>query len=254
MRRVLVVGLTLALGALSGCSFGPPAAAPEKGACRDLTQQDLNLPSNDSPVIDCAKQHTAETFLVGTFPASLADYPINDPALGGFVHDECQSGFQSYTGASDSLALRTLLTWVWFRPTQSDWDQGARWFRCDVVGGGAETSSLVNLPLTVRGVLSGTPDDAWMACAQGASIEGSVKVPCSSDHNWRAVSTVVLGSTDTPYPGTTEVIQTTSQFCHDSVSAWLGYPPEFNYGYTWFDQSKWDAGNRRSVCWAMTNL
>ncbi len=256
MRRVLVVGLVLALASsiLAGCGFGPPSPPPEKGACRELTQHDLTLANNDSPVVDCSKQHTAETYLVGTFPASLDNYDINDPALGSYVHDVCQTGFLTYTGASNSLSLRTLLTWVWFRPTTSDWKKGARWFRCDVVGGGAQSTQLLDLPLTVRGILIGNPDDAWMACAKGDSIDGSVKVPCSSDHNWRAVSTVVLGGVDDPYPGDAEVIQKTSQFCHDSVSAWLGYPAEFDFGYTWFDQNKWDAGNRRSVCWAMTNL
>ena len=32
-----------------------------------------------------------------------------------------------------------------------------------------------------------------MVCAQGATVSGSVKVPCSEKHDWRAVTTIVLG-------------------------------------------------------------
>ena len=44
-----------------------------------------------------------------------------------------------------------------------------------------------------------------------------------------------------------------SQTLADSVGAWLGYPPEYDYGYTWFHEGEWNAGNRRSVCWAATS-
>ena len=35
--------------------------------------------------------------------------------------------------------MRTVLSWAWFRPSEEAWDQGARWYRCDVVGGGDQS-------------------------------------------------------------------------------------------------------------------
>ena len=45
---------------------------------------------------------------------------------------------------------------------------------------------------------------------------------------------------------------TTRDFCSDSVGAWLNYPVDYDFGYTWFHEAEWEAGNRRSVCWAKT--
>jgi hypothetical protein len=28
---------------------------------------------------------------------------------------------------------------------------------------------------------------------------------------------------------------------------------DYDYGYTWFHQAEWKAGNRRSICWAKTD-
>ena len=42
-------------------------------------------------------------------------------------------------------------------------------------------------------------------------------------------------------------------FCSDSVGAWMNYPVDYEFGYTWFHEAEWQAGNRRSVCWSKTD-
>jgi hypothetical protein len=37
------------------------------------------------------------------------------------------------------------------------------------------------------------------------------------------------------------------------VGAWLNYPVDYDYGYTYFHEAEWKAGNRRSICWAKTD-
>ena len=93
-----------------------------------------------------------------------------------------------------------------------------------------------------------------MVCADGPTVSGSVKVPCTEPHQWRAVTTISIGDADEKYPGDRVVEVTTRDFCSKSVLAWLNYPVEYDYGYTWFHEAEWDAGNRRSVCWAKTDL
>ena len=148
--------------------------------------------------------------------------------------------------------MRTVVSWAWFRPSEKAWDEGARWYRCDVVGGGEESPEFVALPESAKGLLLGRPKDRWMVCATGPSVAGNGKVPCNQRHTWRAVTTIKVGLDTEDYPGDRLVEVKTKEFCSDSVGAWMNYPVDYDFAYTWFHEAEWEAGNRRSVCWART--
>lgn len=260
----LVLGL-LALLALSGCTGNEAqgsnvdpeqvdaVAAPELGACRVLTPDDVDRPSNATRTVSCSAPHTAQTFAVGNLPDSLHDADYDATDLGAWAYQTCSQRFMSFLGADESLAMRTVVSWAWFRPSEKAWGDGARWYRCDVVGGGDQSRSYVDLPKNAKGLMLGKPADDWLVCADGPSVSGSVKVPCSKPHDWRAVTTIKLGEKGDPYPGDRLVQVKTRDFCSESVGAWLGYPVNYDIGYTWFHEAEWQAGNRRSVCWAKTD-
>ena len=65
--------------------------------------------------------------------------------------------------------MRTVVSWAWFRPSEKAWDDGARWYRCDVVGGGEQSEEFVELPETAQGLLQGRPNDRWLVCVDGAT-------------------------------------------------------------------------------------
>lgn len=226
---------------------------PEVGACRLLTPDDVNQRANATTTVDCAEPHTARTYAVGQLPAKYDDADYDDSDLSSFAYETCGEKFRKYVGADESIAMRTVLSWAWFRPSTDAWDEGARWYRCDVVGGGEQSKEYVELPEETRGLLLGRPPDQWMVCAQGPSVSGSVKVPCSEEHDWRAISTIRLGTAKDEYPGDRVVEVRTREFCSDQVGAFLEYPVDYDYGYTWFHEAEWKAGNRRSVCWAKTD-
>jgi hypothetical protein len=256
---IAAVPVALAVLVLTGCARDGDRTGPERttppvaGACRVLTPSDIQQPSNASAVVDCADAHTAETFAVGDFPDRLtAGAEPDDRLLGAFVHPLCQQRFERFIGADDSLVLRATVTWAWFRASTAAWKSGAHWWRCDVVGGGEESPAFVRLPRTAEGLLLGKPDDRWLVCVNGPSVSGSVKIPCSQPHTWRAVTTIVVGKADDAYPGDHAVEVRTRDFCSRSVGAWLSYPVDYDYGYTWFHEPEWKAGNRRSICWAQT--
>jgi hypothetical protein len=256
LPRLLALIALLALGACTAGGAEPDKVSltpPERGACRQLTPADIQATSNDSPVVDCTEKHTAETFAVGEFPADVAGEDIDDPALGAYVFDTCEKKFQKFLGGNESSVMRATVTWAWFRPTEQAWDKGARWWRCDVVGGGEESTELVTLPKTAKGILLGIPDDRWTVCVNGRTVTDSEKIPCSEPHNWRAVTTIVLGKPGDDYPGDRVVAVRTRDYCSDSVGAWLNYPVKYDYGFTWFHEAEWKAGNRRSICWARTD-
>lgn len=261
----LVLVLALALAGCTGASPGSVGESeaeseataeaaseevPELGACRELAPDDLPAPVNTDPKVPCSQSHTAETFAVGELPPALDDASYDDERLGEFAYDTCTRAFMRFTGANESLAMRSLLSWAWFRPTEEAWEDGARWYRCDVVGGDETSPELLELPRTVRGLLLGTGDDRVMQCVEGEAVPGSPRVPCSEPHDWRAVTTIVLGTEDDPYPGDRLVEVRSRDFCDDSVSAWLDYPLQYVFAYTWLHEAEWKAGNRRSICWA----
>jgi hypothetical protein len=251
-----LAGLVLLVGGLAACGEDAPEATstepPEVGACRVLDAEDVSLPSNDSPVVDCATRHTAETFEVQELPADLHELDPDDSAIGAHVYETCSQSFAGFLQADESAVMRTVVSWAWFAPAEAAWEAGARWFRCDVVGGGPQLTDYRALPETARGLLEGMPPDEWMVCANGRTVNGSPKVPCSEPHSWRAVTTIKVGEPDEEYPGDRIVEVTTRDFCSDSVGAWLGYPDSYEFGYTYFKRAEWEVGNRRSVCWART--
>ncbi len=262
LPRLAVFVTVLLLLALSACTQGTAdteqedvdtVEVPELGSCRVLTPADVAESSNASPVVDCSEDHTAQTFAVGTFPERVSGEDAEDTDLGAFIFETCDKRFQSFLGGDDSLVMRSTLTWAWFRPSDNAWDQGARWYRCDIVGGGQQSKSFVNLPEDAKGLLLGQPEDRWMICVDGPTVAGSVKIPCSEKHTWRAVTTIKLGQPDDPYPGDRLVEVRTKDFCSDSVGAWMNYPVDYDFGYTFFHEAEWKAGNRRSICWARTD-
>lgn len=240
-------------GCGNGTEDGPDAEQmPRLGACRQLTPGDAARPSNASGVVDCAQEHTAETYAVGSLPDRLDDVAWDSRELGAFAYQTCATKFMKFLGADESLVMRTVLSWAWFRPSEESWAAGARWYRCDVVGGGEQSRSYVALPETAEGVLLGRVDDRWLVCVAGESVDSAPKIPCSAKHDWRAVTTIKVGEDEDPYPGNRLVEVRTRDFCSDSVGAWLNYPVSYDFGYTWFHEAEWVAGNRRSVCWAKT--
>ena len=256
----LVAALLLALAGCGEDDQGDPDAGqvdsvepPEVGACRVLTPDEVDQRSNGSRSVACDERHNAETFAVGDLPAELHDLDYADEELGAFAYRTCGEAFEEFLGADESLVMRTVVSWAWFRPSAAAWENGARWYRCDAVGGGAQSKRLIDLPTTARGLLEGKPKDKWLVCVNGETVNSGPKIPCTEPHVWRAVTTIKLGQPEDAYPGDRLVEVTTRDYCSDSVGAWLGYPPEYDFGYTWFHEGEWNAGNRRSVCWAKTS-
>jgi hypothetical protein len=226
---------------------------PQSGVCRNLTPDDVALPANATATVPCSEEHTAETFATGELPEEFDDTDYDDAELGHFAYRTCSTEFATFVGADESLVLRTTLSWAWFRPSAKAWDKGARWYRCDVLGGSTASTTYRPLPETAKGMLAGRPPDVWLSCARGPSVAEGEKVPCSQKHDWRAVTTVKLGQPEDPYPGDRVMESRTRSFCSTSVQAWLNYPAEYEYGFTFFHKAEWEAGVRRSVCWARTS-
>ncbi|WP_245565451.1 septum formation family protein [Nocardioides insulae] len=228
------------------------AEVPEAGVCRNLEGQALTAATDATPHVECDEPHNSETYAAGTLPEQFHDLSVASPDLDQWAYQTCTRELRRHLGADESTVMRSVFSWVWYRPSERAWKDGARWYRCDAVAGGPQTSALMDLPTVTGQLLAKKGEDRWMACAQGDSFDAAKAIPCSQDHDWRAVTTIKLGEPDAPYPGDNQAQVTTRDFCSDSVDAWLSYPGDFDFGYTWFGESEWEAGNRRSICWAQT--
>lgn len=260
MTRLAAAVLLLA-GLLSACEAKDvvPGAkdpedvkAPETGLCRDLDAEAIDSSTDDTEAVDCGKAHTAETFLVGELDKDATkDTEYDDPSVAKAVSEQCTPRFRRFTGATDSLALRTVVSWAWWRPSEDAWKAGSRWFRCDVVAR-STSAELAPLPRTAKGMLLGIPPAKWMVCADGKTVADAPRVACTEKHTWRAVSAVSIGKKRDPWPGSRLVEVRSRDFCSDWVGAWTNYSLDYEYAYTWFGKDDWASGNRLSVCWART--
>lgn len=262
----VVVLSVAALLLVSACGSGLSAdidpnqvdavSAPSRGACRVLEPADVQAPTDATRTVSCSKRHTAETYAVGALPAGLdaAAYDSKEVALAGYR--VCSDAFAKHLGADESVVMRTVLSWAWFRPSEKAWKKGARWYRCDLVGGTEAVAKdrYLALPRRTAGLLhTSKPADRWMVCGRGRSVSTSAKVPCTRPHDWRAATTIKVGDPDESYPGDRVIEVKTREYCRTSISAWLNYAVDFQFGYTWFHKAEWEAGNRRSICWARTD-
>ena len=134
---------------LAGCSapLKPQTAAdrtspPELGACYVLTPKDTDAPSNATATVPCTQPHTSETFAIGDAARPRPARSTPPRPTGSWIYPTCERAFEKFIGVDESLAMRVKLSWAWFRPSQRGWDKGARWYRCDLVGGTEEASAL----------------------------------------------------------------------------------------------------------------
>ncbi|NHA01981.1 hypothetical protein G5V59_26625 [Nocardioides sp. W3-2-3] len=169
-HAVAVVCLGLLGAGLSGCGSEDQGGntdpdlvdaveVPKTGVCRDLSPDDVAKPANATAAVDCASRHTAETYAAADLPAEYDDADYDDPDLGTYAYRTCSTKFAEFVGADESLVLRTTVSWAWFRPSEKAWSKGARWYRCDVIGGNSASPAYRALPRTARGMLSGRPDN-----------------------------------------------------------------------------------------------
>ncbi len=170
---VLAVVAALTLTACGDDTTAPAEmAAPDLGACRVLSPEDVAQPANSSPSVPCSESHTAETYAVGELPSDFDDVDYGDEQLGAWAYQKCTGSFRDFLGADESLVMRTVVSWAWFRPTQEAWDDGARWYRCDVVGGGEQSKESVRMGEGATDVV-GSASRAIFEAAQ-AVIPGGV--------------------------------------------------------------------------------
>lgn len=230
-----------------------PAPRPEDRACYRLSYADAVAPTVDVRATPCTKPHTAMTFAVGTLDTTVDGHllAVDSRRVQEQVATECPKRFASFVGGTLEQRRLSMLRPVWFTPTVEESDEGADWFRCDVIA--VETNgSLAPLRGRLAGVLD-SPDGRGRYAMCGTAEPGTpdfqrVICPLSGVPEWRAVRTVPF--TSQPYPGEARVRTAGEGPCQDAGRAVADDPLDFQWGYEWPTREQWASGQTYGLCWA----
>ena len=163
----------------------------------------------------------------------------------------CPRKLAAYVGGSATARDLSRFNVVWYSPTLEQSDQGADWFRCDVIAFAGQ-DQLASLPGTARlaGVLgSAAALDEFGLCGTSApGARGFQRVICGRGHSWRAVDTIGLPG-GARYPGTATVRKAGDSDCKDLAQARSGNALKYRYGWEWPTREQWDRGQRFGYCW-----
>lgn len=284
LRRGLVAGLAtgLAATALAGCSGpeedggtrpsgapsgtpsgipsgsisspGPvratPVPEPPEGACYRLAYAEAVAPTSAAEPVGCGQAHTARTFAVGRLDTVVAGHllAVDSERVRAQVAEECPDRFPGFVGGDLAARRLSVLRPVWFTPSVEESDEGASWYRCDVVAlAGSEQLAPLEGPL--EGVLDAPGGrERWGLCATAEpGTAGSERVPCGAEHAWRAVRVVDLGRGG--YPGADVAEDRGQAPCEDAGRAAADDPLDFRWGYEWPTAEQWEAGQTYGLCW-----
>ncbi|QNN53336.1 septum formation family protein [Nocardioides mesophilus] len=240
-------------GSSSPAAGETPPPAPPDGACYRLTFAQAAEPSDDSSPVPCSGKHDTQTFYVGSFDTVVEGHSVavDSDHVQQQIESTCREELARFLGGTTEARRLSRLTDVWFAPTLEQGDQGARWFRCDVVALASE-GGLASLPppRRLRGVLDGGGATPYGLCGTAApGDKGFERVICSKPHRWRAIGTIPLADA-AGYPGRSKVSAAGDAPCKELARSRAGDPLTFEYGWEWPTRDQWEAGRRYGYCWA----
>jgi len=267
---------SLLLVTLSGCASAPagvdrdlvngwptmsPAAflAPVVGTCYASTTVDsyrLELRTT-TKTESCAVKHASETAYVGTF-TGVAAAQTHPPTTSDQVAPwaECEKGAAEYLGEDWHGARADL---VMFTPTSSQWEGGARFFRCDLVEVKSDKDVVVPRTASLKDGLRGDRPLA-LTCARLVdetkdSIGDLASVPCTESHRVEYAGVAVAPAG--PYPfDTTSWDQLFNGGCEAVVAKYTGMTvaqlgAHRQLQWIWWGTSElhWVRGDRSARCY-----
>ena len=248
-------GSVPASSAGSASTTAPPAPpAPKADACYRLTLKQLAKPTNDSTPVSCSRSHDTQTVFVGRLDTVVAGHAVavDSRTVQRQLETTCPARLRSYLGGSAQDLDLSRLHVVWFSPTLAQADQGADWFRCDVIGFG-RGDALYRLPppRRLRGALGRASGlSSYGLCGTAAPGErGFERVICALRHSWRAFTTIPL-SGGAKYPGVAAVRNRGDDTCKSRARARSGNSLKYEYGWEWPTRPQWNGGQHYGYCWA----
>jgi hypothetical protein len=233
----------------SRTSTAPPAAPPAR-ACYDLDFDEAARPTSSARPVACGATHTTLTIHVGRIRPVVDGHllAVDSDTVQAQIAKRCRTRYAAFVGGSTETQRLSRLTVVWFSPTLEQSDQGALWFRCDLVAL-AGHDRLAPLPRRARGLLGGSDAlDRWGTCGTTSPASDRFqRVICSQRHAWRARATIALPH-GSAYLGK-RAGRVADSACHDIDARLAKDILRLKWSFEWPTRHQWDAGQRYGYCW-----
>lgn len=232
-------------------SAAKPVPQPAADACYPLTFQQAVAPTSTAKPRPCSKPHTSETYDVGRL-ANVVDghlLAVDSEQVQHQVTQACSKPLTRYLGGSIKSLRLSMLRPVWFTPSVDESEQGASWYRCDVIAI-AGPDKLMRIKGRVKGALGNAQTAERYAMCSTAKPGNAdfTRVPCSSSHSWKAISTVDLPPGK--YPGEKAAENASVSACRDAARSRAEDALKFEWGHEWPTAKQWAAGQTYDICWA----
>ena len=121
---VIVLGL-LSSALISHSAHGAVQInKPLKGNCYNYTKSDVAGDGSTKGPVKCTATHTAETYRVGTWKDAKGPFELTTDETWAVANKLCQP----WKGQS-----RYFNYWAYYLPTETQWNAGQRWIRCDAM-------------------------------------------------------------------------------------------------------------------------
>lgn len=228
-----------------------PVEPPVDRACYRLMYDDAVAPTSSARPTSCAKPHTSVTFLVGELDTAVDGHllAVDSQRVQRQVASACPARLARFVGGTVEQRRLSMLRAVWFTPTVEESDEGANWFRCDVIAVAAD-GALAPLAGPLAGVL-GTESGRERYAMCGTAEPGTAafeRVICSADHAWRAIAIVPFEVAD--HPGDRRVRAAGEAPCQEAGRAVADDPLNYSWSYERPTREQWNAGQTYGICWA----
>lgn len=251
MRLFRSASVLLASGAVLIAGLVAPApasAAPAVGACYAYKAAVLEGRSTPAQAVDCAAEHTAETFYVGTLPDSFGTPSAATLARVLSAGRPCTAkAVNAYLGTPDRVLPSRFIPVVLF-PTDEQWAAGERWVRCDVVlQGGLQLKSYTG---TAAALVASAPPEQFDFCTpREPNARATAAFPClNPKRNWIKVLDRELGGPGSAFPGSSTVERKTRALCERQGKVWNGKEKFPGWWAIWPTSVGWKEGTRSAQC------
>ncbi len=199
----------------AGLAFASPAAAatPTVGACYDYPASTIGKSATAAPAIPCDAPHTAETYWIGTVPDSFG-LPSQSTSRDRLRATQActEDAMNAYLGMADRR-LPSRFTSVALFPSDTEWQAGERWVRCDtVLRAGRQLASITG---TGAAFVASVASDRLNSCTVGTPKPlSTAEYLCTSPKkSWILVAEQELGSLSDPYPGDAAIVRKATRVC-----------------------------------------
>lgn len=231
--------------------IGPAPAAlaappePKIGDCYSYPRF-ATVKAAEARATSCKRSHVGETFYVAKLPSSLGPPRKATYAERAAAAKPCTEAAMHEAIGLAGRTIPSRFEVVVVFPTNAQWEQGARWMRCDAAL--LEGSSYTRLKAPLSTVISQAKDGTFDFCTpkvpgSKAKVAGRCTKP---KQNWILVTEPRIAPASSAFPGLEAVTREAKALCKEAAKEFED--PQDRWWAIWPKKAGWKAGYRLAMC------